>query len=238
MNYETEPQARVHVARAEPDCRLRACDALRRRFLVTLSALLLALPGLARVDPGALRGLVEAQDFDGIRALGPEGLVALADLYRTTPDVAGRLHIAQVLYVLGERSPEAKEALLADFESPDETLRIQVQYTLGRVSDDARVVELLLSSMRNAASPLIRDKAACALAYDQIHLTEAQKVKLFAGLIQALSDEKSDVRSIAALALKIHTGLDKGYDPGAPPEQRQAAVAAWLQWLMEYRANL
>ncbi|HEV8629713.1 MAG TPA: hypothetical protein VGV61_05300 [Thermoanaerobaculia bacterium] len=192
----------------------------------------------AAVDGPQLRALVAAQDHAAIKALGPAVLPQLADLYSHTTDVAGRRDIAQVLYVLGEKSPAAEKALLADLHSPDKSLRIQVQYTLGRVSDDERVVQLLLDSMRHGETMLIRDKAACALAYDQIHLGERQKVKLFAGLIQALDDDKRDVRAIARQALQIHTGQDKGYDPDAPPEQRRAAITEWQRWLLEYRANL
>ena len=45
-----------------------------------------------------------------------------------------------------------------------------MQWALGRVSDDPAVVDVLLENMRNDPNPLFRDKAACALAYDQIHL--------------------------------------------------------------------
>ena len=45
-----------------------------------------------------------------------------------------------------------------------------MQWALGRVSDDPDVVDVLLENMQNDPCPLFRDKAACALAYDQIHL--------------------------------------------------------------------
>ena len=53
-------------------------------------------------------------------------------------------------------------------------------------------MDVLLDNMRNDANPLFRDKAACALAYDQIHLTEKQKVRLYEGLINSLNDAKLD----------------------------------------------
>jgi len=81
------------------------------------------------------------------------------------------------------------------------------------------------------------DKAACALAYDQIHLSERQKVRLYDGLIQALSDPKLDVRSIAALALNIQTGQTKGFDPNGAPAQREVSIRAWRKWLDEYRSR-
>ena len=109
---------------------------------------------------------------------------------------------------------------------------------LGRVSDDPKVVDVLLENLQHDDNPLFRDKAACALAYDQIHLTPAQKVRLYEGLIAALADPKDDVRHIAALALQIHTGQTKGYAAGAPDPARAAAIAEWDAWLARYRENL
>jgi hypothetical protein len=106
------------------------------------------------------------------------------------------------------------------------------------VSDDSDVVNMLARIMQKDANPVFRDKAACALAYDQIHLTETQKVRLYEQVIKALRDPKQDVRSIAALVLKIHLGQTKGYDPNGPVEEREKAVRAWERWLAEYASNL
>ena len=80
--------------------------------------------------------------------------------------------------------------------------------------------------------------AACALAYDQIHLTEQQKVKLFDALIEALGDDKLDVRNIALLALQIHTGQTKGFNPNASLTEREQKVGLWRQWLTQYKSGL
>jgi hypothetical protein len=98
-------------------------------------------------------------------------------------------------------------------------------------------VDVLLDKMRNDASPLFRDKAACALAYDQIHLSEREKTRLYEGLISALSDTKLDVRMIALLALNIHTGQTRGFSANAPIAQREAAIRQWQKWLGEYRSR-
>jgi hypothetical protein len=74
--------------------------------------------------------------------------------------------------------------------------------------------------MRTDRNPLFRDKAACALASDQIHLTPGQRVAQFEGLIDALGDLEPQVRAIAIQALKILTGQTKDYRPGASPDQR------------------
>jgi hypothetical protein len=99
-------------------------------------------------------------------------------------------------------------------------------------------VDTLLANMRSDPNPLFRDKAACALAYDQVHLSEQQKVRLFGGLIEALGDDKYDVRHIALLALQIHTGQTKGFDPGASPADRERKVKVWQTWLEQYKSGL
>jgi HEAT repeat protein len=169
--------------------------------------------------------------------MGPSVLPELARIYRAS-SVAERAQIAQVFYNLGWKSEDAKHALMADVHTADQSLRLQVQWALGRVSDDPAVVDVLLDNMRNDPVPLFRDKAACALAYDQVHLAPAQKLRLFEGLVGALDDPKLQVRQVAILALVILTHQDKGYLPNADSTARSAAVAAWRRWLGEYRANL
>ena len=85
---------------------------------------------------------------------------------------------------------------------------------------------------------MFRDKAACALAYDQIHLTEKQKVQLYGKLIDALRDPKLQVRQIAITALNIHTGQTKGFNPNGAEADRDRAIAVWKRWLAEYEQNL
>ena len=98
------------------------------------------------------------------------------------------------------------------------------------------MVETLVDNMRNDGNPLFRDKAACALANDQIHLTEDQKLRLFQGLVDALRDDKLQVRQIALKALQIQTGQTKSFDPAA--QAREAALQEWTRWLDTYRSHL
>jgi hypothetical protein len=190
-----------------------------------------------RGETAGLADIARAGDWQKIKALGPSVLPELVAVYKAS-DAKGKASVAYVLYNLGWKSPDAKRALMADVHTSDATLRLQVQWALGRVSDDPDVVDVLLDNMRHDAVPLFRDKAACALAYDQIHLAPAQRARLFEGLIAALDDAEPQVRHIAVQALAILTGQTKGYNPAAAPDARAKAVAAWRQWLAEFKANL
>ena len=162
-----------------------------------------------------LQQWVAGNNVAAIRALGPPVLPKLVQLYENAGNDEFKARVAQIFYALSWKSPQAKLALMKDVHTLNTNLRLQVQWALGRVSNDQDVVDTLLANMRGDSNPLFRDKAACALAYDQIHLTEQQKVRLFGVLIEALSDDKLDVRSIALLALQIHTGQTKGFNPTA-----------------------
>ena len=196
-----------------------------------------SLVAAAPADSARLREAARAGDWQAVRAIGPAALPELASLYRAS-STAERAVIAQIFYNLGWKCEDAKRALMADAHTADPALRLQVQWALGRVSDDPAVIDVLLDNMRNDPIPLFRDKAACALAYDQVHLAPAQKLRLFEGLVGALDDPKLQVRQVAIQALSILTQQTKGYQPGGDAPARSAAVTAWRRWLVEYRANL
>jgi hypothetical protein len=181
--------------------------------------------------------LVEQNDVAGLRTLGPAVMPELARLYEKG-DERRRIAVAGIFYQMGMRSKEAERALLRDAHTANPDLRVAVQYALGRVSNDPRVVDTLLDIMRNDGDAHFRDKAACALAYDQAYLTEEQKLHLYERLVDALSDPEIQIQSIANQALKVLTGQKKGFNHLAPPEQKQKSIEAWKRWLAEYRANL
>ena len=211
--------------------------------LVLLSLLAVAhASGPAITDDQVLAAItpldkVDAAGIARLKAMGPQVLSPLVRIYKKSSE-DDRAVLACILYSLGWTSPEAKAALLADIHTQNANLRPQVQWALGRVSGDADVVETLAGIMRNDPNPLFRDKAACALASDQIHLCEKQKVQLFAKLIAALDDPKPQVRAIAIQALNIHTGQKKGFDPNGAPDDRNTAIARWKIWLAVYEKNL
>ena len=180
---------------------------------------------------------VDAAGIARLKAMGPEVLPQLAHIYSQSNE-NDRAVIAWIFYSLGWKSPEARAVLLQDIHTQNQKLRLQVQWALGRVSDDTQVVDILAGIMRDDPNALFRDKAACALAYDQIHLTEKQKVQLYGKLIGALSDPKPQVRAIALQALSIHTGQTKGFNPNGSDADRSRAIEAWRKWLAEYEKNL
>lgn len=180
---------------------------------------------------------LEANDREGIRAIGPEAIPALVFHYETGTDPL-RLQIAQLFQDLAWPSPDVERALMNDIRVQNVELRLAVFYALGRVSSDPEVVAALLDTMQNDPNPLFRDKAACALAYDQIHLQEPQKVQLYAGLIQALSSPEQQVQALAIQALSILTGQTKGFHPAFPPDRQQRSIEMWERWLTEVKAGL
>jgi HEAT repeat protein len=211
---------------------------MRALQVVVLLALAVAIPARAAVEASAESLIFPDLDVEALRARGPAVLPEMARLYEASTDVARRSRIASAFYSLGWKSPEAKRVLMADVHTSDRELRLNVQWALGRVSADMDVVDVLLDNMQHDDNPLFRDKAACALAHDQIHLTEEQKVYLYERLLRAMRDPKPDVRAIAAKVLEIQTGQTKGFDPNAPQGEREASIRTWQRWLDEYRASL
>jgi HEAT repeat protein len=223
----------------------------RRRFsLLFVSACLLiapirllAAPPPQKSEPQTLElsqrvtQLVEADDAAGLRALGPAAIPTMAWLYELS-DEPQRVRIANLFYQIGIESEAAERALMRDVHTRNPDLRLAVQYALGRVSHDPEVISTLLDTLQNDDNPLFRDKAACALAYDQIHLTEEQKVRVYEGLIQALANPEPQVRAISIQALSILTGQTKGFHHLYPEERRERSIALWQKWLEDYRASL
>jgi len=226
---------RTYIAGERP----RRCVLSRPKLrLLAIPAVALACLAAAPIDAARIEPLVVPEiRLEEIRALGPGVLPVLASLYERSGEPE-RTAIASVFYGLGWKSPEAKRVLLRDLHTPNPDLRLQAQWAIGRVSGDPDVVDALLDNMRNDGNPLFRDKAACALAHDQIHLSEPQKLRLFERLIDALADPKEQVRDIALKALVIHTGQSKGFDPSGTAAARDAAIKEWRRWLERYRSGM
>jgi hypothetical protein len=174
---------------------------------------------------------------DKLRQLGPGVMPVLAKIYESS-DEAQRTEIAGNFYVLAWKSTDAKRVLMRDVHSRNEALRVSVQYALGRVSDDPDVVSTLATIMQRDDNAHFRDKAACALAYDQVHLSDKQKVALLRQVIPALRSPIQQVRTISIQILQIRTGQSKGYNAFGRPADREKAVKEWERWIDEYARNL
>jgi HEAT repeat protein len=210
---------------------------------IALSWLLIACTaGNAKAEAAPLtqttvQHILEREAYPELKPYGVATIEPLLTLYQAG-DVDTRRRVANALYSLSIKSEQARQVLMQDIHTPHQQLRLAVQWAVGRVSNDADVVRTLLDNMQHDPNPLFRDKAACALAYDQVHLTEHQRLLLFEGLVRALEDDKTDVRNIALLALHIHTGQTKDFQPQAPVAVRQRGVQQWKIWVVEYRKNL
>lgn len=206
-----------------------------------LAACLLSSWGLraadAPLDRAKLHEAVSKYDGNAVRPMGRAVLPELVRMYEAS-DEDGREKIAAIFYQLKWRSPEARRVLLKDVHTRHQALRLHVQYALGSVSDDLDVVDALVDNMEHDENPLFRDKAACSLAYDQIHLTPKQKAHLFERLIDALASPVLQVRQIALQALRIHTGQTKGFQPNAAENLRSRQIEEWKKWLVQYRSSL
>lgn len=198
--------------------------------------LLLLFAGAVAAQPAQLWPLVERQDYAALAAVGPGVVDDLVRLYQASPDPDRKAHIAMAFYYLGLKSEKARVALLADAHTTHESLRLQVQWALGRVSNDDVVVDTLLDTLLRDPNPLFREKAGCGLAYDQIHLTEPQKVALYERVIALLDAPSPETRGLAIRILEAHTGQRKGYHPALPEDKRRERLERWHQWLEEYRA--
>jgi hypothetical protein len=200
------------------------CSRTRLWPILSLSFLLLPLTIQAQTPfPGEEMTLsqrvtlaVEGNDLKELQAVGPKAIPPLLFLYETE---------------------EVEHALMGDIRSSSVELRLAVYYALGRVSKDPEVVATLLDILQNDPNPLLRDKAACALAYDQIHLKKPEKVQLYAGLIQALSNPERQVQAVAIQALSILTGETKGFSPVLGADRQQRSIEMWQRWLGELQAE-
>jgi hypothetical protein len=217
---------------------------MRNSLKIAYLTLILMVSGLwcgvgFGADIANLEQLISSKNINvpELRSMGPDIMPDLVTLYKRG-DTMRRATIAWVWYQLEWKSPEAREVMLTDINTTHQDLRLQVQWALGRVSDDTEIVQILLDKMMNDSNPLFRDKAACALASDQIHLSDHQRVEILNGLIKGMESDNAQVRDISIKAMKIQTGQTKQFNPNAPATQRAQKIIIWRQWLDEYKSNL
>lgn len=64
----------------------------------------------------------------------------------------------------------------------------------------------------------------------------AEDLQIIAGLVVDLQSDQASMRFVAISELEKRTGQRLGYDYFAKPEERDAAVKRWRQWLAERMA--
>jgi hypothetical protein len=216
--------------------RLRSGVAVGLAAVLSARAAPLVAAGAAAVDP-AVREAALQGNLEILRARGPAVLPQLVSLYRESGPHE-RAAVARAFYGLGWKSEDAKQVLLGDLATQDVELRLQAQWALGRVSADPAVVDRLFANMENDPNLLFRDKSACALANDQIHLDPQARLAMMRRVVERLESSDIETRSLAVRILQAWTGQAKGFLPAAPPEHRAAAVARWRAWLVEYERSM
>lgn len=146
--------------------------------LILFFSVLCNISTAARIDKEDVIKYVSSYNIAAIKELGPGVIAILSNLYTISNQKQKQVR-ANIFYQLGIESREAKGALMHDVRTDNQQLRISVQYALGIVSSYNDVVNALLYKMHNDNNAYFRDKAACALACDQIHLTDREKIQLY-----------------------------------------------------------
>ncbi len=175
---------------------------------------------------------------EDIEHFGYSAIPILTELYRESADTRKKSRIAHVFWRLGWQSTEIEDALMDDLDAKDPYLKVQVQWGIAKSTQSNKVIEKLLHNLENDPSPFVRDKAACALASDFVHISPEQRLNIISGLIGGLSNEIKQVRSSSILALKIHTGQTKGFVAADTLSNRNKSIERWNLWLTEYEQNL
>jgi len=178
---------------------------------------------------------IPAQD---IEHFGYAAIPILTELYQEAETNLDKSRIAWVFWKLGWKSAEIEKALMSDLDSSDANLKVWVQWGIAKSSDNSEVIEKLLYNMERDTSSFVRDKAACALASDFVHISPSQRVTILRGLIKGLSNDTQQVRASSIQALKVQTGQTKNYVASADIGSRARAINEWSEWLNDYERNL
>src|SRR5262245_27915587 len=106
---------------------------IKSAFLATVCSCLAFY--FAPIEPTAVASLIAQGKTDEVKALGPGVLPVMVRLYQSSDEMQ-RTRIAETFYRLGWKSQAAKRVLMKDVHTGNQYLRLQVQWALGRVSND------------------------------------------------------------------------------------------------------
>ena len=192
------------------------------------------------LNKDTVRDLMAIKDIpiEEIRSFGYGAIPILTELYEEADTNLEKSRIAWAFWKLGWKSPEIEEALIEDLDSSDANLKVWVQWGIAQSTVNDTVIRKVLYNLENDPSPFVRDKAACALASDFVHISESQRVLIYRGLIDGLSNDTQQIRASSIQALKVKTGQTKNYNAAGDAASREEAITAWNEWLEEYERNL
>jgi len=176
--------------------------------------------------------------LDDIQHFGYGAIAILTELYKESSSNSEKAKIASIFWRLGWKSQEIEETLMPDLDADDDYLKVQAQWGIAKSTVNSDVISKLLDNLENDPSPFVRDKAACALASDFIHISPAQKIQILRGLVEGLNSEITQVRASSILALKVRTGQTKGFVAGADIESRLQSIKTWGEWVDEYERSI
>lgn len=120
--------------------------------------------------------------------------------------------------------------LLTALQAPDPRTRAYAAYVLGEIGD-RRAVPPLRRALARERVRLVRYETAAAL----VTLGDWGQVGL---LIEGLADPRRRFRHKCFEVLEKQLRLTLGYDPDAPPAEREQALAKWRAWWERNRAHL
>jgi hypothetical protein len=197
-------------------------------------------PGAYESNKQAIKALMDmkTRPIQDIKEYGYGAIPILTELYKEAESNREKSKIADVFWRLGWKSPQIEEALMGDLDSTDEGLKINVQWGIAKSTQSSEVINKLLYNLEYDSSALVRDKAACALASDFIHISPEQRIVILRGLIKGLSNDIQQVRNSSILALAIQTGQRKGFVATADADSRTESITVWHEWLDEYERNI
>lgn len=191
-------------------------------------------------NKGAIKKLLDQKDIplEEIETFGYDAIPFLTELYAEADNNLDKSRIAWVFWRLGWKSTEIEQALLPDLDTSDANFKVWVQWGIAKSTQSDEVINKLLFNLENDPSPFVRDKAACALASDFIHISPTQRITILRGLVDGLSNETQQIRGSSIQALLVQTGQTKNYVATADVSSRAQAIDVWEEWVDEYERNL
>jgi len=167
--------------------------------------------GCASTGERALDPATVQQIHERIEAMGTLRGMELEENIRMLGEYLGPISVPYLVEALGKH--------------PNPKVRAGVASAIG-VSQDGRGIEPLAACAKGDGDSGVRYTAA----YSLLLFRDARGFPL---MFEVLHSDDPMRRRVGIDRLKELTGLDQGYDPAAPKEQREEAAARWERWFQE-----